>query len=167
MERSDLPTAAPSAPYLHQARAGALPLPAQCLPPTLIGAPAVHAMPAQGAAPGPAGAALPGVPSLASQGQPPPPGERRARPPGFPQRLGKTGGARTLTCAAGAHGALCLASGQRGGAAAARRPGTTTTPASGAKRRAGADGGQKIRFAPSVVTARTPLAPEILYTGAT
>ena len=37
MERSDLPTADTSRtpPHLHQARAGALPLPAQCLPPTL------------------------------------------------------------------------------------------------------------------------------------
>ena len=34
MERSDLPTADPSRtpPHLHQARAGAWPLPAQCLP---------------------------------------------------------------------------------------------------------------------------------------
>ena len=49
MERSDLPTADPSRtpPHLHQARAGAWPLPAQCLPLTLTSAPAVHAPPAQ------------------------------------------------------------------------------------------------------------------------
>jgi len=72
MERSDLPTADTSRtpPHLHQARAGALPLPAQCLPPTLTSAPAVHATPAQGAAPGPSGAALPGVPALERQGPP-------------------------------------------------------------------------------------------------
>jgi len=74
-------------------------------------------------------AARPGVPARERPGQPPPPGAP-PRPPagaaligpplGFPQRLGKTGGSRTLTCAA-AHGALCPARVQGGGAAAARR----------------------------------------------
>jgi len=43
-------------------------------------------------------------------------------PLGLPPRLGKTGGARPLTCAAGAHCARCPARGQGGGAAAARWP---------------------------------------------
>ena len=96
MERSDLPTVDPSRipPHLHQARAGALPLPAQCLPPTLTSAPAVYATPAQGAAPGPSGAALPGVPELESQGQPPPPGAP-PRPPAGAARTGPPGAAQT------------------------------------------------------------------------
>jgi hypothetical protein len=55
MERSDLPTADPSRtpPHLHQARAGAVCLPAQCLPLTLASALVGHAPPAQGAAPMP------------------------------------------------------------------------------------------------------------------
>jgi len=66
MEQCDLPTVDPSrtSPHLHQARAGAVFLPAQCLPPTFTSAPAVHATPAPGAAPGPSGAARPGVPAL-------------------------------------------------------------------------------------------------------
>jgi hypothetical protein len=59
MERSDFPTAdfSRTLPHLHQARAGAWPLPAQCLPPTRTSAPAVHATPAPGAEPGRSGAA--------------------------------------------------------------------------------------------------------------
>lgn len=89
MERSDLPTADTSRtpPHLHQARAGAVSLPAQCLPLTRTSAPAVHAPPAPGAAPGPSGAALPGVPALASQGQPLQPGEP-PRPPAGAARTG-------------------------------------------------------------------------------
>jgi len=84
MERSDLPTVDTSRtpPHLHQARAGALPLPAQCLPLTLTSAPAVHATPAQGAAPGPSGAALPGVPARESEGQPLQPGKPHRLPAG-------------------------------------------------------------------------------------
>ena len=67
MERSDLPTAdtcrTPS--QLHQARAGAVFLPAQCLPLTLAHAPAVHETPSPGAAPGPFRAALTGLPLAA------------------------------------------------------------------------------------------------------
>jgi len=70
MERSDLPTADTSRtpPHLHQARAGAFSLPAQCLPLTLASAPAGHATPAQGAAPGPVcAAALGGAASGAAR----------------------------------------------------------------------------------------------------
>jgi len=59
---------------------GAVSLPEQCLPLTLTSAPAVHAMPAQGAAPGLSGAARLGVPARERQVQPPP-GEP-PRPPG-------------------------------------------------------------------------------------
>jgi hypothetical protein len=85
MERSDLPTADTSRtpPHLHQARAGAVSLPAQCLPLTLTSAPAVHATPAQGAAPGPSGAARPGVPA-----RPGPPARRAAWPCSGLQRGG-------------------------------------------------------------------------------
>jgi hypothetical protein len=56
-------------PPRRQARAGAVSLPAQCLPPTLTSAPAVHAPPAPGAAPGPSGAALTGLPLAAQTGR--------------------------------------------------------------------------------------------------
>src|SRR5712691_11964463 len=71
MERSDLPTADTSRtpPHLHQARAGAVSLPAQCLPLTLTSARAAYAPPAQGAAPGPSGAALTGLPLAAQTGR--------------------------------------------------------------------------------------------------
>jgi len=97
MERSDLPTAdtsrTPPAPGTFRAAlplqrdTGALPLPAQCLPPTLTNAPAVHAPPAPGAASGPSGAALPGGPARERQGQPPPSGAP-PRPPAGAARTG-------------------------------------------------------------------------------